>query len=71
MDWIIQVSSITNAMRGKTILERNGYKAYVRRAIDAQGHNGCGYSLLVQGDGDKAERLLRNAAIRIVGREQA
>lgn len=70
MDWIIQVSSITNAMRGKTVLERNGYTAYVRRAVDAQGNNGCGYSILVQGDGDKAERLLRNAAIRVVGRIQ-
>ncbi len=70
MEWIIQVSSVTNAIRGKMVLEKAGYKAYVRRSTDAQGHNGCGYSILVQGDGDKAEQLLRKAAVRVVGREQ-
>ena len=40
MEWILHVSSITNAMRGKSVLERNGFTAYVQRAVDAQGNNG-------------------------------
>ena len=61
MEWILHVSSITNAMRGKSVLERNGFTAYVQRAVDAQGNNG---------DGDKAEQLLKNAGIRVRGRRE-
>ena len=41
------VSSITNAMRGKNLLERNGIHGYINRTVDEEGNNGCGYSLLV------------------------
>ena len=70
MEWILHVSSITNAMRGKSVLERNGFTAYVQRAVDAQGNNGWGYSLRTNGDGDKAEQLLKNAGIRVRGRRE-
>ena len=70
MEWILHVSSITNAMRGKSVLERNGFTAYVQRAVDAQGNNGCGYSLRTNGDGDKAEQLLKNAGIRVRGQRE-
>lgn len=70
MEWILNVSSVTNAMRGKSVLERHGYTAYVQRAVDAQGNNGCGYSLRLNGDVDKAEQLLTNAGIRVRGRRR-
>ena len=64
---IFNVSSVTNAMRGKTLLEHNGIRAYVGRTIDADGNNGCGYSITVpEGTGaERAERLLKSAGIRI------
>ena len=65
------VSSVTNAMKGKAILERNGLHAYVSRALDENGNNGCGYSLLVSGDTAKAESLLRASGIRITGKVPA
>lgn len=65
------VSSITNAMRGKSLLERNGMSAYVHRAIEEDGSNGCGYSILVTGDPDRIENLLSSAGIRVRGRRYA
>ena len=61
------VSSITNAMRGKNLLERNGIHGYINRTVDEEGNNGCGYSLLVTGDTVRAESLLRAAGVRILG----
>lgn len=62
------VSSITNAMRGKAVLERNGIRAFVSRSRDDCIKNGCGYCVTVMGDFDKAQELLRSVGIRI--REQ-
>ena len=47
------VSSVTNAMRGKNLLEKNGMHSYIHRTVDEEGNNGCGYSLLVTGDDNK------------------
>lgn len=65
---IFNVSSVTNAMRGKSLLERNGIRAYVSRTIDENGNNGCGYSIAVQSNPDRAEQLLTSAGIRVRGR---
>lgn len=65
------VSSVTNAMRGKNLLEKNGIHGYINRTVDAEGNNGCGYSLLVRGDAGRAESLLRAAGIRILGKGPA
>lgn len=60
------VSSVTNAMRGKSLLERNGIHAEVSRAIQEDGSNGCGYRIRVRNDTDRAESLLRGAGVRIL-----
>jgi hypothetical protein len=62
------VSSVTNAMRGKSILERNGIRAVVNRTIDKRGKNGCGYSLGVSDESDRPEQLLTSAGIRVRAR---
>ncbi len=67
---VFNVSSVTNAMRGKSLLERNGIRAYVGRSIDASGSNGCGYRITVAGDAERAERLLTSAGIRIRSRQE-
>lgn len=65
---IFNVSSVTNAMRGKDMLEHNGIRAFVSRTIDENGNNGCGYSIMVDRDADRAEQLLLSAGIRIRGK---
>lgn len=61
---IFNVSSVTNAVKGKALLERNGIRAYVSRALDENGNNGCGYSITTD-EGERAEPLLTAAGIRI------
>ena len=64
------VSSVTNAIRGQKILERNGLRAFVHRRSAAEEREGCGYSVWLSGAGPTqaaaAERLLRAAGIRIL-----
>lgn len=68
MEWTaIPVSSITNAMRGKTVLESHGLDVRMRRSFNTSANNGCGYELLVKGDGRRSRELLKNAGIRVGG----
>lgn len=72
---IYSVSSVTNAMRGQKLLERNGIRAYVHRKTNPDGQNGCGYSLWVSAQNpaqlEAAERLLQASGIRILDREES
>lgn len=67
---IIQLSSVTAAMRGKKVLERNGIRSYMTRTGQDNGQNGCGYSLLVYAPADHARQLLRAAGIKVRGIRQ-
>ncbi len=66
MEWTtIYVSSVTNAMHGKRVLEKQGYTVHIQRAANVSEDAGCGYSLLVRGGTDAVEQL-RRAGIRIL-----
>ena len=60
----LAVGSVTNAMRGRDLLAQNGIAAQVGRARPND-VNGCGYTLIVVGDVERARRLLSAAGIRI------
>lgn len=60
----LSVGSVTNAMRGKELLSQNGMTAWVGRARPNE-QNGCGYTLTVTGDAERARRILTAAGIRI------
>lgn len=63
MDTLVYtVGAVTNAMRGKSILERGGLRAFVGR--DNGSETGCGYTLTVTGDQQRAKALLQSAGIR-------
>ncbi|MCI8554228.1 MAG: DUF3343 domain-containing protein [Clostridiales bacterium] len=65
----LNVSSVTNAMRGRSLLEGNGIHATVSRALEPDGTNGCGYSIRVQErDAERAEKLIRSIGIPIRGK---
>ncbi len=64
MNWTtISISSVTNATRGKRVLEKQGYTAYMQRTANEEG---CGYQLIVGGDGATAAELLRRAGVRVL-----
>ncbi|WP_255575743.1 DUF3343 domain-containing protein [Caproiciproducens faecalis] len=66
---MILISSITYAMKSRDILFSYGIKAYVERK---SGGNtaGCGYSIYVPDRTDEAERILRDAGVKILGRAE-
>lgn len=67
---LIQVNSITYAIKGRDILKSNGIKAYVERTPADVDRVGCGYSIYVKGDIEKAKDILKSAGIKIVGRQE-
>lgn len=64
------VSSITNAMRGKALLDRNGIRSFVSRNTSAKIKNGCGYSIDVTSDFERAEKLLTSSGIHIRSKQR-
>lgn len=67
MAWTtIYVSSVTNAMHGKRLLEKQGYVVHLQRSSQIREEEGCGYSLLVRGQGDRAASLLAQHGIRVL-----
>ena len=62
----IQVGSITNAMRGKQLLEEQGIRAYLHRTSQPADGDGCGYSLLVTDAVEKAVTTLRKRGVRVI-----
>ena len=58
------VGSVTNAMRGRDLLQKQGIPAFLGRA-DAKVREGCGYTLTVADRGDRAAAILTAAGIRI------
>ena len=65
---LILVSSITYAMKAKTLLEHAGFRAYTTRLPRNIQTTGCGYCVYVERGTDRAEQLLRKAGIRVLGR---
>lgn len=65
----IKVGSITNALRGRDYLRSNGIKAYIDRTPKYLDRVGCGYSIFVSGDSDKAANLLKSIGIAVKGIE--
>lgn len=65
-NYYVYVGSITNAMRGKKILEEQGIRSYLHRASPSLEGDGCGYSLLVTSSVEKAVSILQNRGVRVI-----
>lgn len=62
----IHVGSITNAMRGRRILESQGIRAYMYRSPYPADNEGCGYRLLITAEPQQAVKLLRENGVRVM-----
>ena len=65
-NYYIHIGSVTNAMRGKRLLEEQGIRAYLHRAVRPDDADGCGYSLLVQNEAEKAKQILSRRGVRVI-----
>ncbi len=70
MEWTtFYVSSVTNAMRGRKLLEHQGFTVYMKRSSRQKENDGCGYVLQVRGNASLAKQQLMGAGIRILRME--
>lgn len=65
---LIMVSSVTYALKGKEILNRKGFTADLVRTPKHKNIGGCGYSIYVPKNTDKAEEILKESGIKVIGR---
>lgn len=63
----ILVSSVTYAMKSRELLFRQGIKAYVER-VPPTASSGCGFGVYVPQDPDRAEEILKENGVKILGR---
>lgn len=68
---LIQVGSITFALKAKDLLKAAGMKAFIERTKKLSERVGCGYCVyVVNGSTIHAENILREAGIHILGRSE-
>lgn len=63
----LKVNSVTHAMKAKNVLSANGIYAQVVRNDNTGKREGCGYSVLIDGDTERAAEILRRNHVRILG----
>ena len=61
----IITDSVTTAMKGYRILNRNGIKAKIQRTSPAKSSGGCGYSIVILSDPQRAVDVLKRNYIKI------
>lgn len=64
--YVITTGTITYAIKGRDLLRRMGYKARVERKSSGLGSAGCGYTIVLEGDIDRAEKALRDASVKVL-----
>jgi len=63
----IKVGSVTLAMKGRDLLQKNGYKAYLTRNPKPTDGEGCGYLIYVNNLDERCFKILQKNGIRIMG----
>ena len=63
----IKVGSVTYAMKGRDLLQKNGYKAYLTRDPHPVDNEGCGYVIYVNNIEKRCFDILKKGGIKIVG----
>lgn len=63
---IISVKSITYAIKGRDLLRKKGFRAYIERKINSDGNTGCGYVIIAEGNRQKIVNELMTFGINII-----
>ena len=63
--YIIATGTVTYALKGRDLLRKYGFSVKVER-ITGDKTLGCGYVLVLTGDINEAERILKNAGIKVL-----
>lgn len=67
---LIALTSITHAMKGKSLLQKYGILSEIERTPKGRGVKSCGYSLYVPKRTDEAQAILKENGIAVLGRIQ-
>ncbi len=63
----IKVGSVTIAIKGRDLLQKNGYKAYLTRNPHPSGDDGCGYVIYVIDIDKRCFDILKRGGIKVKG----
>ena len=63
----IKVASVTYAVKGRDLLQKNGYKAYLARNPHPSSDEGCGYVIYVNNPDDRCLKILTSNGIAVRG----
>ncbi len=63
----IKVASVTYAMKGRDLLQKNGYNAYLTRNPHPEDDEGCGYVIYVNNPDKKCYEILKRNKIKVTG----
>ena len=64
--YAITTGTVTYAIKGRDLLRKNGFKTKIERRTTELSSAGCGYSVVFEGDLQKAEKLLNEAGVKIL-----
>lgn len=68
---LIMFPSITYAIKGRDVLQRNGIKSILERTPMNLKVTSCGYSLYIPENIDEAEELLKKYNIKFLGKAKS
>ena len=63
----IKVGSLTYAMKGRDLLQKNGYKVYLTRNPNPESEEGCGYVIYVNNIDKRCFSVLKTNGIKVLG----
>lgn len=63
----IKVASVTYAMKGRDLLQKNGYKAFLTRNPLPDEDEGCGYVIYVNNMDSRCISILKKNGIKVYG----
>ena len=62
---IISIGSITYAIKGRDLLRKHGFRAYIERKTNSVGNSECGYVIVADGKLQNIVRILKDSNIKI------
>lgn len=68
--YYIKFGSVTYAQSAQELLRKNGIASRIGRNTNPNRRQGCNYALYIDGDAQRAQRIINNSNIRNLGLER-